>query len=132
MSPANAALLAGILLFAMAAFHAALALGAPWGALAWGGDTEGPLPSRLRAGSALLAPVVAAMAIVMLMRVGWVFPGAAPQMVIPVWAIALFLLIQMFGAWRSGSTRERRIMAPLYTIAVAAAAVVAFGANQIG
>lgn len=43
---AFAAWLAGV-----AAFQTALALGAPWGAAAWGGAHPGVLPGRLRAAS---------------------------------------------------------------------------------
>ncbi|HSR24564.1 MAG TPA: hypothetical protein VLW53_13495 [Candidatus Eisenbacteria bacterium] len=37
----------------LAAFQLALALGAPWGEAAWGGQTEGVLPAGLRVGSAV-------------------------------------------------------------------------------
>jgi hypothetical protein len=37
----------------LAAFQLALALGAPWGQAAWGGQTEGVLPIGLRVGSAV-------------------------------------------------------------------------------
>ena len=50
-----ATLAAAVLLVGLAAFHAALALGAPWGAYAWGGETEGPLPPRQQLGSTLIA-----------------------------------------------------------------------------
>lgn len=43
-----AAWLAGV-----AAFQTALALGAPWGAAAWGGTHSGVLPARLRVASTL-------------------------------------------------------------------------------
>jgi hypothetical protein len=36
----------------VAGFQTALALGAPWGAAAWGGEHPGVLPPRLRAASA--------------------------------------------------------------------------------
>ncbi len=39
----------------LAAFQLALALGAPWGAAAWGGQTTGVLPGGLRAASAASA-----------------------------------------------------------------------------
>lgn len=41
----------------LAAFQLALALGAPWGAAAWGGANAGVLPTRLRVGSAVAAVV---------------------------------------------------------------------------
>ena len=41
----------------LVAFQLALAAGAPWGALAWGGQHPGVLPRELRAGSAFSAAV---------------------------------------------------------------------------
>jgi hypothetical protein len=48
------------LLVVVAAFQAALALGAPWGAIAWGGANRGVLPASLRAASASAIIVYAA------------------------------------------------------------------------
>ena len=126
MSATSAALLAGLLLFALAAFHAALALGAPWGRLAWGADVEGPLPQRLRLGSTFLAPVIAAMGVVLLMRGEWIFPDEAPQMLVPVWAIFAFVMAQLFGARRSPSPLERRFMMPFYGVVAAVVGFVGF------
>jgi len=127
MTLPQATLLAAILLFALAAFHAALAFGAPLGALAWGGENVGRLPDRLRRGSGFLAVVIAAMAIIMLMRGGLLFPEDTEQMVIPVWGVFVFLVLQASGALRSESRQEKRFMLPLYVIATAVTAFVAFG-----
>ena len=62
IAPELASLAAAIFLFGFALFHAALAMGAPWAALAWGGQAKaGPLPPRLQMGSTILAPFIAAM-----------------------------------------------------------------------
>ncbi|MDR3472760.1 MAG: hypothetical protein P4M09_13925 [Devosia sp.] len=129
MTQAQAALLAALLLFGIGGFHTALALGAPWGAFAWGGENEGQLPPRLRRGSGLLAPVIVAMGVVLLLRGGWVLPDEAPQMLLPVWAVLLFLIIQLFGALRSNSRREQRVMTPVYLAAAALTAFVGFGTS---
>jgi hypothetical protein len=127
-----AALLAAILLFGFAGFHAALGLGAPWAEFAWGGQAEaGPLPRRLQVGSTVLAPFVAAMGAVLLIRGGWIYPALAPEMVWPIWAVFLFVVTQAFGALRSQSPRERRRMTPLYAIAAVLCAVVAFGGAEV-
>ena len=122
-----AALLAAILLFALALFHASLALGAPLGAFAWGGENDGALPPRLRRGSTLMAPLVAAMGAVVLIRGGWIYPDEAGSMTIPVWAIFVVLVLQLSGALRSQSQRERRVMGLLYGLTVALLAYVSFG-----
>lgn len=56
---AAAALLVGI-----AGFQVALAAGAPWGTLAYGGAATGTLPEHLRVASALVAPVYLGLAVV--------------------------------------------------------------------
>ena len=53
-----AAILAVALLGVIVVFQLALALGAPWGAAAWGGQNPGVLPTRLRIASAIVAVVV--------------------------------------------------------------------------
>jgi len=50
--------LAVLLLAAIAVFQLGLALGAPWGVAAWGGQSPGVLPTRLRIGSAVAGLLV--------------------------------------------------------------------------
>lgn len=50
-----AAVVAAVLLGVVTAFQLALALGAPWGAAAWGGSYPGVLPGRLRLASGFVA-----------------------------------------------------------------------------
>ena len=122
------ALLAALALLGFAGFHAALALGVPWAAYAWGGQAEpGPLPPRLQLGSTILSPFIAAMAVLLLIRGGWLYGALAPTMEWPIWAVFLFIVTQFFGALRSQSLKERRRMTPLYGIAAALCAIVAFG-----
>jgi hypothetical protein len=128
MSLPVAALLAGMFLFIFALFHAALALGAPLAAYAWGGQAvAGQLPPRLRTGSTVLAPFLAAMGGLMLIRGGWIYPELAFELTWAVWAIFLFVVTQMFGALRSNSRRERRLMGPLYAAAAVLCAIVGYG-----
>jgi hypothetical protein len=124
---AQASLLAGILLIALAAFHAALASGAPLGAYAWGGSDEGVLPARLRQGSGLLALVILAMSVVVLVRGGWLYADSAREMIIPVWCIFVFIVLQVSGALRSAASKERRVMGPLYIVIAALLAYIGFG-----
>ncbi|MEN0128319.1 MAG: hypothetical protein AAGC49_02675 [Brevundimonas sp.] len=58
----TAELVAGWSLSTVAAFQAALALGAPWGAASWGGSHPGVLPSEQRISSAVAVPVYLALA----------------------------------------------------------------------
>ena len=54
----TAAVVAAIALVALSLFQIALALGAPWGAAAFGGSNPGVLPTRLRITSAVAGLVV--------------------------------------------------------------------------
>ncbi|HVX82772.1 MAG TPA: hypothetical protein VHB23_15485 [Devosiaceae bacterium] len=132
MTQPQAALLAALLLAILALFHLALALGAPFGALAWGGQAEGQLSQRLRTGSALLSALIIGMAVVVLIRGGWIWADDARSMTIPVWCVVLFLVLQLGGALRSASSRERLVMTPLYIVAAAAAAYASYSPTLAG
>ena len=108
-----AAWAAAILMTGLAGFHVALALGAPWGAYAWGGQHRGVIPSRLQIGSAISAPVLLALAIMVLIRAGVVYPVWAEAMAWPVWIAFLYLVMNTFANFRSESAEERRVMTPL-------------------
>lgn len=111
-----AALLAAVLLAGVAVFQAALALGAPYGAFAWGGKAQGALPERLRRGSALAAVFLVAMAAIVLVRGGLIYPQWQRAMVIAVWVIFLFMVVNTFANLKSASAVERRVMAPLTAV----------------
>lgn len=111
--PQTAALIAALLLACVAVFQAALALGAPLGGYAWGGRHPGVLPARLRRGSAISAVVLIALAAIALIRGGLIYPEWQRQMVIAVWVIVLFMVINTLGNSRSKSVGERRVMTPL-------------------
>jgi hypothetical protein len=112
---AAAAALAALLLIGLAGFHAALALGAPLGAYAWGGQHRGALPPRLAWGSALSVPITLGMAIVLLIRAQLLYPQWAAAMEWAVWAIFLYLVVNAVANWRSTSADERQVMGPLAT-----------------
>ena len=53
-----AAIVAALLLVAIWAFQVALAAGAAWGIAAWGGQSKGVLPTRLRVSSGIAAAFI--------------------------------------------------------------------------
>lgn len=67
-TPRGTTILAAALLAVVAAFQAALALGAPWGRAAYGGAHPGPLPGRYRATSTVSAGAYLALALLTLGR----------------------------------------------------------------
>jgi hypothetical protein len=110
---------AALLLAAVSVLQAALALGAPLGAYAWGGEHDGVLPGRLRRGSAVSAPLLLAMAGIVLIRAGLILPEWRPGMDWAVWLIFLFMVVNSGANWRSKSRQERMVMTPV-TVAIAA------------
>ena len=83
---------AAVFCLAFAAFQVSLALGAPFGKMAWGGASPPVLPNNLRAASAGAAVYLVLAAVVMLVRAGDL--GARlPQR--PFWWINLVLAIQL-------------------------------------
>jgi hypothetical protein len=108
-----AAVAAALLMVAVAIFQVALALGAPFGAYAWGWTHPGVLPPRLQLGSALSAPLILAMALIVLIRAGVIYPAWSEAMRWPAWIIFGFMVLNTVANSRSGSEKERRVMAPV-------------------
>ena len=98
---------------ALGVFQTALALGAPWGRLAWGGTHEGALPRRLRvASAAALLPVVAGL-VAALRAGGWLaWPGAGLAAA-TLYALAALFGLSFVGNALSQSRAERRMGVPL-------------------
>lgn len=75
-----------------AGFQVALALGAPFGKVAWGGASPAVLPDGLKAASAGAAAYLVLAALVMLARAGDLGAGLPPR---PLWWINLLLVVQL-------------------------------------
>jgi hypothetical protein len=110
--PATAYLVvAGFLV--LAAFQAAIALGAPVGRAAWGGRHAGQLPANLRVASAVAVGIYLAAALVVLDRAG------IPLIDIPdavsfwaTWALVVLLGLGAVMNFASSSPYERFGWAP--------------------
>ncbi len=124
-----AAVIAVALLGVITAFQVALALGAPLGAAAWGGQHPGVLPRRLRIGSGIAAVVVYPMVILLVLDaarivdVGWLPVRGAPVM----WALTALLGIGALANFASRSPPER-VWGPVALAVAVCCAVIALGA----
>lgn len=118
-------MLACVVLAALAAFQLALALGAPWGRFAWGGQHERELPRPLRIGSAVSIALYALFAVLVLDRAGLVdvLPDAVSRVGTWVFVGYLALGVVMNGISRSRS--ERLVMTPTVVVLLVCAVVVA-------
>ncbi|MCB9526451.1 MAG: hypothetical protein H6702_24175 [Myxococcales bacterium] len=94
-------LIAAGLLIGVAGFQVALAAGAGWGHLAFGGravEAPGPLPPRMRRVSGANAAALVLMAVLTLDGSGWLSLGVPPaaQRVV-LWALCGFMALNTVG-----------------------------------
>lgn len=111
----TAAVIVCLLLGALAIFQAGLALGAPWGRLAWGGQHE-RLPTRLRVASAVSILLYALFAAVVLDRADVV--DVLPDVVsrAGTWALTAYFGLGVGLNGISRSRPEALTMAPVCLI----------------
>jgi hypothetical protein len=114
-----------ILLAALSAFQVALALGAPLGHYAWGGQHR-VLPARLRLGSLFSVVTYVLIAVVVLARVG-VLATELPDGFLraATWVLAAYFLVGIGLNAASRSRGERLVMTPVVTVLCALTVVVA-------
>ena len=115
-----AAILAVVLLVAITAFQLALAFGAPWGAAAWGGQSPGVLPTRLRIASGVVAVLVYPLTIALVLAsAGVIDDGWLPvDGTLIMWVLAGLLGVGALMNFASRSRPERSWGAVALTIAL--------------
>ena len=120
-----AAIVYAVVTSGVIAFQVALALGAPWGAVAMGGAHPGTLPPAMRVAALVQAALLGVLAVVVLSSAGVLLPSlsqAAPWL---VWvAVAVSALSVVLNAI-SRSVGERRIWVPVTLVLLASSLTVA-------
>ena len=116
-----------LVLGALAVFQALLALGAPLGRFAWGGQHR-VLPVSLRVGSIFAIVIYAVLAAVVLARADLIAAGV-PRGVVhtAMWVVVAYFLLGVGLNLASRSKPERAVMAPVSALLCASCAVVALG-----
>ena len=124
MTTLAAAMICG-LLGLLAVFQASLALGAPLGRFAWGGQHQ-VLPISLRVGSAVSIALYALLATVVLARARLV-DTSLPDAVVrtAAWVVVGYFLIGLSMNMASRSKSERAVMTPTVAVLFGLCAVVA-------
>lgn len=116
-----------VLLGALAVFQISLALGAPWGRFAWGGQHEGVLPRGYRIASAVTPFVYVLMAVIALDRASVidVVPDAVSG--VGMWVIFAFFVLGVLMNAISRSKHERYSATPVAIVLAVAALFLAIG-----
>ena len=114
------------ILAALAIFQLALALGAPFGRFAWGGQHR-VLPPRLRIGSAVAIVIYALIVVVAWDRVGLidVLPDAFSM--IAMWVVFGYFALGIFMNAISKSKPERYVMVPVTIVLTVLSFLIAMG-----
>lgn len=121
----TAAAAACVVLAALAVFQVALALGAPIGRFAWGGQHD-VLPTRLRIGSAVSVVLYAAIGAILLAHAGAISIGLSDRVVeIAAWVVTGYFVLGILMNAISRSRPERLVMTPTCAVLAALSAVVA-------
>jgi hypothetical protein len=124
-----AAIIGVVLLGVVAVFQAGLALGAPWGAAAWGGRNPGVLPRPLRIASGVAAVVIyPAIALILLASAGVIEADWLPlQGPVVMWVLAVLFGIGALMNFISRSPPER-IWGPVALATAVCCGIVALNA----
>lgn len=116
-----------LLLAVLAVFQVSLALGAPWGRFAWGGQHR-VLPPRLRAGSLVSVLIYVFVAVVVAGRGDLLsFDVADRVLEVAAWCVTGYFVLGIGLNLASRSTPERLVMTPLCALLAVLCGVVALG-----
>ncbi|MBI1340391.1 hypothetical protein GC169_09335 [bacterium] len=114
-----------ILIAGLGVFQAMLALGAPLGRFAWGGQSA-VLSTRLRVGSVIAIGLYVLFSLIVLERAGLVPAfGSAPMAHCAIWVLAAYLVFGVGLNAISRSKSERMVMTPLAAALLALVLIVA-------
>jgi hypothetical protein len=99
----------------VAAFQLALALGAPWGALTWGGRFPGQLPGPMRVAAAVSLILVLMFTVIVLARAGLVRSRRTRLLTRLTWLVVAYCAVGVVANAITPSVREQRIWLPVVT-----------------
>ena len=122
----TAAVLLTSALVVLAVFQLALALGAPLGRFAWGGQHR-VLPAGLRVGSVVGIVIYACICVLALDRAGAVDAVPGRFSAVGMWVVVAYFVLGVGLNAVSRSAPERRVMVPVTIVLAALSLVVALG-----
>jgi hypothetical protein len=123
-----AGLIVLVIFIALSVFQLLLALGKPYGYMAYGGTQEDILPTKFRLMSALAVIIFLVASIFVLVKMEIIKNFPFPEIAdLGIWVFALFLALNTLANATSKSQSEKRIMTPLSLIACICLSVIALG-----
>ena len=123
-----AALVAIIIFIGLSVFQLLLALGKPYGKMAYGGTQDEVLPPKYRLMSGIAIIIFAIASLFTLVKVGVIQNCPIPDIAnLGVWIFAFFLALNTLANITSKSEKERKFMTPLSLIACICLFIVALG-----
>lgn len=125
MTPETAALLFAGLAAVVASFQAALALGAPWGKLTWGGKHPGRLPASMRAAAVFSMGLLLVFALIVAVRAGVLWPGWQGASNYLVWGVVGYCGLGVVANAITPSRWERILWLPVVVAMLACSLIVA-------
>ena len=119
-----------VILAALAVFQLALALGAPFGRFAWGGQHR-VLPIRMRIGCVVAIVVYAVIVVIALDRVGMidVLPDAFSH--VAMWVVFAYFVLGILMNAVSKSKPERNTMVPVTIVLSFLSLLIALGYGEM-
>lgn len=122
-----AAVIAVVLLTVIWVFQVALAIGAPFGSAAWGGQNKGVLPTGLRIASGAAAVLVYPLIVVYVLAAsGLIDVDWAPTGSLGMWMLTAFFAVGAVVNLASRSKMER-VWAPVSLVIAVCCAIIAIG-----
>lgn len=115
-----------VILAVLAVFQLALALGAPLGRFAWGGQHR-VLPARLRIGSAVAIVIYAVIAVLALDRTGVIDVVSDVVSTVGMWVVFAYFVLGIPMNAISRSKPERYTMTPVVTVLAVLSLLIALG-----
>ncbi|MFB6610317.1 hypothetical protein ACFCVO_08360 [Agromyces sp. NPDC056379] len=115
-----------VILAVLALFQLALALGAPFGHFAWGGQHR-VLPARLRIGSAAAIVIYAVIAALALDRAGAIDVVSDVVSTVGMWVVFGYFVLGIATNAISRSKPERYTMTPVVTVLAVLSLLIALG-----
>lgn len=119
-----------ILLGLLALFQLSLALGAPLGRFAWGGQHR-VLPARLRIGSAVSILIYALIGVIAWDRVGAIDVFGEPFSEVAMWVVFGYFVLGILMNAISRSKPERLTMVPITIVLSVLAFFIAMGYGEL-